>query len=607
MVLEPIFKYAVATASTGTDEMSRHLVERIQREFGESLLKNKSLHGDEIVWVGKENLLPLLKHLRNKEGCELLADIVGVDYPQREKRFEVNYLLRSVSQNHRIRVKVDLEEGEPVASAASLYKSADWHEREVYDLYGVPFTDHPDLRRILCHHEFEGHALRKDYPIEQGQMCTSVEHLFDDHAIQQAALRADATARTAGVVMEGDEIHPSDLLTINIGPSHPATHGALRAECLLDGETILEAKTEIGYLHRCFEKEAEDHTWAEVMPYTDRLNYCSAMLNNVIYASAVEKMLGVEVTPRCRVIRVIVSELSRIIDHLVCVCANLVDIGALTNYWYLYNVREGIYQIIEKLCGSRLTTNYARIGGMSHDLYEGFADEMEFHLLKLEEAVRDVMGLVSRNRIYLDRTVGIGAISTEEALSYGFTGPCLRATGLAFDLRKHSPYLGYEEYEFEIPTGQQGDTQDRINVRMAEMYQSANIIRQALSRLPAGPVNIDDPRVILPPKKQVYGSIEGVMNQFKLVYEGIKVPEGETISVVGGDIDITCGNFSEEARVESRIMAPSGRVNMASVASSGEVIPVDSDLQTESFTNLGDIIYHFPFTTIDTCSYFIHL
>jgi NADH dehydrogenase I D subunit len=325
-----------------------------------------------------------------------------------------------------------------------------------------------------------------------------------------------------------DEIHPSDLLTVNIGPSHPATHGALRVEALLDGETIVDCRTEIGYLHRCFEKEAEDHTWAEIMPYTDRLNYCSAMLNNVIYAAAVEKMMGVEVPPRCQVIRVIVAELSRIIDHLVCVSANLVDLGALTNYWYLYNVREGIYiDIIEKLCGSRLTTNYARIGGLSHDLFEGFAEAVEHNLQKMEAAVRDVMGLVARNRIYLDRTVGVGAIDTDEALSWGFTGPCLRATGLAYDVRKHAPYSGYEQYDFDVPPGTNGDTHDRITCRLAEMYQSARIIRQALRKLPDGPICVDDARVILPPKRQVYGSIEGVMNQFKLVYEGIQVPVGE--------------------------------------------------------------------------------
>ncbi|MCB1182448.1 NADH-quinone oxidoreductase subunit D [bacterium] len=392
-------------------------------------------------------------------------------------------------------------------------------------MFGVTFADHPDLRRILCHHQFEGHPLRKDYPIEQGQECTRPEKLFDDEDIARAARRA--TSQAADVHGAIDEVHPSDLLTVNLGPSHPAMHGALRVECLLDGETILEAKSEIGYIHRCFEKEAEDHTWAQVMPYTDRLNYCSAMLNNSIYAMAIEKMCGVEATPRAQAIRVIVSELSRIIDHLVCVCTNLVDIGALTNYWYLYNVRESIYESLEKLCGSRLTTNYARIGGMSHDLYDGFEAEIRSKLDDLVAAHTDVMKLVARNRIFLDRTVGVGAIDSATALSFGYTGPALRATGLAYDLRRHAPYSGYEQYDFDIPTGSAGDTHDRIMVRLAEIIQSRSIVLQALDKLPDGPVDIDNHDIIIPPKQNVYHSIEGVMNQFKLVYEGIKVPRGE--------------------------------------------------------------------------------
>jgi NADH-quinone oxidoreductase subunit C/D len=502
--------------------MSRRLLESLQREFSEDILKTAVHHGDECAWVSPAQLVPVLSFLKHRQGCELLADIAGVDYPDRAERFEVNYLLRSLAHKDRLRLKVDVEEGEALDSVVSLYKSANWHEREVYDMYGVPFRGHPNLRRILCHHEFEGHALRKDYPVEQGQECTEPEKLFDDHAIAQAAQRASALA-----TVEGDDLHPSDLLTVNLGPSHPATHGTLRTEVLLDGETVVDARVEIGYLHRCFEKEAEDHNWQQVMPYTDRLNYCSAMLNNVIYAMAVEKMLGVQVTERCRVVRVIVCELSRIIDHLVCNCANLVDIGALTNYWYLYNVREGIYQVLEKLCGSRLTTNYARIGGMSHDLYDGFADEVRHHLGQLDAAVKDVLGLIARNRIFLDRTVGVGAISREDALSYGYTGPCLRACGVEFDLRKDAPYLGYEDYDFDVPTGTEGDTHNRVMMRFAEMVQSQRIIEQALDRLPDGPINIEDARVILPPKNEVYGSIEGVMNQFKLVYEGIQVPAGE--------------------------------------------------------------------------------
>ncbi len=504
--------------------MSQKLVERLQQEFGADILAAGGMHGDETITVSPDKVVGVLTHLRDKEGCEQLSDLVGVDYPDRDRRFEVNYLMRSWKNNQRLVVKVEVEDGDAIPTVAGIYRSANWHEREVYDLYGIQFSGHPDLRRILTHHQFEGHALRKDYPIERGQECKVPEKLFTDESLELAARRAnDLSTELGGVV---DEVYPSDLLTVNLGPSHPAMHGALRVEVLLDGETILESKTEIGYIHRCFEKEAEDHTWAQVMPYTDRLNYCSAMTNNSIYASAVEKMLGVEITPRAQAIRVIVSELGRIIDHLVCVCANLVDIGALTNYWYLYNVRESIYQSLEKLCGSRLTTNYARIGGMSHDLYDGFEAEIRQKMEELVQGTDDVMKLIARNRIFLDRTVDVGIISQEDALSFGFTGPCLRATGLAYDLRKHAPYWGYENYDFDIPTGTNGDTHDRILVRMAEMVQSRRIVEQALENLPDGPLNIEDHAIILPPKEKVYGSIEGVMNQFKLISEGILVPAG---------------------------------------------------------------------------------
>ena len=506
--------------------MSQKLVDSLKGEFADRILAVEGRQGDESVRVAREDLEAVIRHLKEKAGCELLLDVVGVDRSEHPRwaddpqRFEVVYNLRSLSRNGRIRVKTAAEEGQTIPTVSHLYGSANWAEREVYDLYGVRFAGHPDLRRILCHHEFEGHALRKDYPIERGQPLSTPEKLLSDRDVEAAARRADSA---------GDESLPSDLLSVNIGPSHPATHGCLRIEVLLDGETIIDAKSEIGYLHRCFEKEAEDHTWAQVMPYTDRLNYVSAMLNNNVYAASVEKLLGIQVPPRAAMVRVITSELARIIDHLVCVCTNLVDIGALTNYWYFYNVRESIYyDVLEPLCGSRLTTAYARIGGMGWDVYEGFEQAVEQNLVKLDTAIGEVVGLVARNRIFLDRTVDVGVVSTAQALDWGWTGPCLRATGMPYDVRKSAPYGGYETYDFEVPVGTVGDTRDRIMCRIEEMNQSASIIRQALARgLPGGPILTDDPRVALPPKEQVYGSIEGVMNQFKLIMEGVHVPEGE--------------------------------------------------------------------------------
>jgi NADH dehydrogenase I D subunit len=318
-----------------------------------------------------------------------------------------------------------------------------------------------------------------------------------------------------------------ETMLLNIGPSHPAMHGTLRVLVELEGETIVHAIPEIGYLHRGFEKSAEKGTYTQVIPFTDRLNYCSAILNNIGYVKAVERMLGIEVTERCRVIRVIVGELSRIMDHMIAVGTNIVDIGALTNFWYLFNTRERIYEVIEALTGARLTNCYTRIGGLAHDLNDDFVSGVRALLTEIPRATREVEGLVRENRIFLDRTVGIGVIDAADAISWGWTGPCLRACGYAHDLRKRDGYYGYEDYEWDVPVGANGDTYDRIFVRIYEVYESLRIVEQALDRLPGGPINVDDPRVSLPKKDEVYGNIEGLMNHFKLIMEGIKPPAGE--------------------------------------------------------------------------------
>lgn len=319
-------------------------------------------------------------------------------------------------------------------------------------------------------------------------------------------------------------------LIINLGPSHPAFHGALRTQVRLDGETIVGAASEIGYLHRCFEKHSENSTYQQIIPYTDRLNYCSALMNNVGYCKTVEMLMGVEIPERAVVIRVLICELSRIIDHLVCVGTNIVDIGALTNFWYTFNVREKVYTLFEKITGARLTYSYTRIGGLSCDLYEGFASDLKVVLKEIQEAVKDVRGLIEKNRIFVDRTRDVGVVTKEQALDWGFTGPCLRASGVEHDLRKAEPYYGYETYDFDVPIGEVGDTYDRILVRLEEIAQSIRIVQQAMARLPKGPVMTTDRRARLPEKEEVYGSIEGLMNHFKIVMHGIIPPPGEIYS-----------------------------------------------------------------------------
>ena len=318
-----------------------------------------------------------------------------------------------------------------------------------------------------------------------------------------------------------------ELMTVNMGPSHPATHGTLRAFCALDGETIKAAACEMGYLHRGFEKMVEQGTYNMVLPYTDRLNYCSAMLNNIGFCKAVESMFGVEIPERCVRLRVIIGELSRVIDHLVCVGANLVDLGALTNFWYFFNPREEVYKIWEKICGARLTNTWTRIGGLYRDAYPGFADDIRAVLVKIEAAIGEVRALIEHNKIFLDRTKDICVVTPEQAISYGWTGPCLRASGVDRDLRKDEPYYGYEDYQFETVIGSVGDTFDRIMVRVYEMLESISICRQALDKLEPGPVNTTDARLALPDKQHVYHDMEALINQFKLIYEGVRPPAGE--------------------------------------------------------------------------------
>ncbi|MCB0405004.1 MAG: NADH dehydrogenase (quinone) subunit D [Bdellovibrionales bacterium] len=319
-------------------------------------------------------------------------------------------------------------------------------------------------------------------------------------------------------------------MRLNLGPSHPATHGTLRVFVELDGEIIRNMKLEIGYLHRCFEKMSETHTWNQVIPYTDRLNYVSAMMNNVGYVMAVEKLLGIEVPKRTQRIRVIMCELSRIIDHLVAIGTNAVDVGALTCFWYFFRERENIYDLFEAVCGARLTTSFTRVGGLYKDLPEGWTQWCRKVLANLPRSLDDVEGLLTTNRIWIDRTRGVAPISKQDALDYGFTGPCLRACGVGYDVRKAHPYYDYDKFDWSLITEEEGDTYARYLVRLGEMRESMKIVEQALDDLPDGPVNVDDWSIALPPKDQVYGSIEGLMAHFKLIMHGIKPPAGEVYS-----------------------------------------------------------------------------
>ena len=462
--------------------------------------------------------------LKNEENYSILLDITVVDYLKypdvTPSRFAVVYILRDATFKKQISIKSYVDENTlTVDSLSDIYKSANWAEREAYDQYGVNFNGHPNLKRVLNHHQFVGHPLRKDYEITKGQICTETEDLMDE---------MNPLLTSKGYTPE----EVNDLMLLNVGPSHPASHGTIRNFVAMEGETITACVTEIGYLHRGFEKSCENHTYSQVIPYTDRLNYCSAILNNIGYSKAVEEMLNIDITERAKSIRVIIGELSRIIDHLVCNAANMVDLGGLTNFWYLFAPRDTAYDLLSKLTGARLTNTYTRIGGLEFDLYDGFADDLENVLKEVETACSDALSLIAHNRIFHDRTQDVGVIKSDFALNAGISGVNLRATGVAHDLRKDKPYYGYENYDFDVVVGSHGDVYDRMMCRFEEMVQSTKIIRQAMKELPDGPINVDAPGILLPSKKDVYGNIEGLMNQFKLTFEGIKVPKGEYYSSI---------------------------------------------------------------------------
>jgi NADH-quinone oxidoreductase subunit D len=376
----------------------------------------------------------------------------------------------------------------------------------------------------------------------------------------------------------------SQHLYVNLGPAHPAMHGIIRIFAELDGEVVVKGEVEIGYLHRAFEKECEIGPYNNAIPFTDRLNYVSPLINNFAYASAIEKLLGIDVPERCKYIRVIMSEISRICDHLTCVGASAMELGAFTVFLYMIKAREFLWELVEDVTGARLTISYGRVGGVKADLPEGFGIKVRKAFAEVRQVLTEVHTLITGNRIFMDRMVGVGALSVEETIAWGITGPLLRAAGVAFDLRRVQPYWAYDRVEFEVPLGKNGDNFDRYLVRMAEMEQSMRMVEQGLERMPGGAINVDfegreippdvyvdrgkqghteglllmpitlspnlrgqerpaytqvnvsDKRVVLPPKETTYGSIEGLMNHFMLVMDGngIRPPAGEAYFAAEG-------------------------------------------------------------------------
>lgn len=342
--------------------------------------------------------------------------------------------------------------------------------------------------------------------------------------------------------------------TLNLGPTHPATHGIFQNVLQMDGERIISSEQTIGYIHRAFEKLAEYRPYYQITPLTDRLNYCSAPINNMGWHMTVEKLLGIETPKRVDYIRVIIMELARIADHLICNSILGVDTGALTGFLYCMEEREKIYDIWEEICGSRLTTNIGRIGGMERDFNERAMLKLKKFLADFPQNFKEFERLLNRNRIFMDRTIGVGDYSAQFAMDWGFTGPCLRAAGVDYDVRVMEPYASYQDFEFDIPIGTNGDTYDRYMVRNEEIWQSLRIIHQALDKLPPGPYHADVPKYFLPPKDEVYHNMEALIYHFKIVMGEIDMPAAELyFAVEGGNGELGFYVISDGGRTPYRL------------------------------------------------------
>ncbi len=359
-----------------------------------------------------------------------------------------------------------------------------------------------------------------------------------EHDIEMPRIERDANNPEKTLIYSEEGPDGEQFMWLNMGPSHPATHGTIRLKVKLSGESIADMDVDIGYLHRAFEKSCETHTWTQAQVFTDRLNYVSAMINNCGYMMAVEKLFDIEVTERCKVIRTLMCEVSRVADHATCVAAQAMELGAMTAFLYLMKLREWLWELVEDVCGARVTTNWAKIGGLWDDLPEGFDEKARHAFARSADVIDETDKLLTRNRIFYDRMKDVGVLSREDAISFAVTGPFLRGSGVAYDVRKDQPYLAYDRVDFDVPVGTTGDNYDRYLIRMEEMRQSLRIVHQCLDIMPEGPVDVDDKRVVYPRLDKVYTEMEALIQHFKLWMrgpgQGIRPPVGEAYSAVEG-------------------------------------------------------------------------
>lgn len=483
------------------------------------------------VWIAAENILKVLDFLKNEVAnpYKMLYDLTAIDEQARnhpggqpESRFTVVYHLLSFTRNDYIRVKVPLTSAQPsLATITKIWPSANWYEREAYDMFGINFEGHPHLKRILMPGTWKGHPLQKCHPARATEMGP-FQLPEDKQEEEQDMLRFKPEEWGLDQATRDEE-----FMFLNLGPQHPGTHGILRLVLQLDGESIVNVVPDIGFHHRGAEKMGERQSWHTYIPYTDRVEYLGGVMNNFPYVMGVEKLAGIVVPDRAKVIRIMLSELFRISSHLVWYGTFAQDLGMMTPVFLTFYDREKLFDIVQAITGDRMHPNWFRIGGVAQDLPIGWEKLVQDFIDYFPKRLREYDKMVMKNSIFKARTVGIGVYTTEEAIEWGVTGPGLRATGFDWDFRKKQPYSGYEQFEFDIPVAQNGDCYDRAKVRVEEMRQSIRIIDQCLHNMPEGPYKSDHPATTPPIKKYTLQDIETLINHFLNVTWGPVIPPGE--------------------------------------------------------------------------------
>ncbi|MCY4270299.1 MAG: NADH-quinone oxidoreductase subunit C/D [Gammaproteobacteria bacterium] len=526
---------ATATASSTNSAASSRIAPALAAKFAGRLLAEQ-FTCDEIptAWVGRADVVELLRELRDGTGTgaprfEMLFDLTAIDERMRGNRqgqppsqFTVVYHLMSFSGNCDFRVKVPLMDADlSIPTVTGLWPAANWYEREAFDMFGIHFDGHPNLFRLILPPTWQGNPLRKEHPARATEMDP---YSLDD---DQAAHEQDALLFNPEQWGMKRKSEKSEFMFLNLGPNHPSVHGAFRIALQLDGEILIDAVPDIGYHHRGAEKMAERQSWHTFIPYTDRIDYLGGVMNNLPYVMAVEKMAGIEVPERAKVIRVMLSEMFRICSHLLFYGTFAQDVGQLSPIFYMFVERERIFNIIESICGARMHPGWFRIGGVAQDLPEGWDSRVRELLEFMPPRLDDYDAMVLDNGVLKRRTQGVGVYDTKEAFDWGITGAGLRATGFEWDFRKQRPYAGYDNFEFDVPIAVNGDCYDRCAVRVEEMRQSLRIIKQCLDNMPGGHYKSDHPLTTPPRKKETLRDIETLINHFLSVSWGPVVPPDE--------------------------------------------------------------------------------